>query len=236
MSNKNKRIIVDIEFNSRATKCRATKLSRTKEWIDYRILIFNKYTLNSLKKQTDQNFLALIRYDKKTSALINNALSNYGPLPNNIKFIPSDEYENIVKKNIAGYDYLYLVQLDCDDMYHKTFIEQLHKYQPHKDTQVLINQKGFVFDSINNRLGHWYYLSPPFYTTVNKVADYMKGKRISIGSHHAKAIKYSNEKLDRRNYVVLIHDKNTMNKFDSHRVGDVITDKNEIKKILKDFI
>jgi len=236
MSDKKKRIIVDIEFNSRATKCRATKLSRTKPWIDYRISIFNKFTLKSLKKQTNQNFLTLVRYDDKTKNLIKDALSKHEALPNNVKFITATEYENIIKKEISGYDYLYLVQLDCDDMYHKTFIQQLHDYNPNKDTQVLINQKGYVYDSINNRLGHWYYLSPPFYTTINKVKDYLDGKRIPIGSHHAIAIKYPNEKIDKTNYIVVIHDKNTMNKFDSHRVGEIVTDNKEINQILSDFM
>ncbi|AKL95221.1 putative rhamnosyl transferase [Clostridium aceticum] len=231
-----KKIIVDMEFNSRATKCRASKLSRTKAWIDYRISIFNKFTLKSLKKQTNQNFLTLVRYDKNTRNFIKAALSNYAPLPSNVKFIASDEYENIIKKTIVGYDDLYLVQLDCDDMYHKTFIDQLHAYEPKKSTQVLINQKGYVYDSINNRLGHWYYLSPPFYTTINKVKDYLKGKRISIGSHHAIAIKYPHEIIHKTNYMVLIHNKNTMNKFDSHRVGDVITNKGEMQNILKNFM
>ncbi|AOY76983.1 glycosyltransferase [Clostridium formicaceticum] len=236
MSESKTKIIVDIEFNSRATKCRATKLSRTKAWIDYRMSIFNKFTLQSLKKQMNQEFLTLVRYDKNTKNLIKAALSNYAPLPTNIKFIASDAYENIIKKNIIGYDKLYLVQLDCDDMYHKTFIDQLHAYRPKEGTQVLINQKGYVYDSINHRLGHWYYLSPPFYVTVNKVKDYLEGKRIRIGSHHAIAIKYPHEIIPKTNYIVLIHDKNTMNKFDSHRVGSIINNKDEIRNILKDFM
>ncbi|WP_432401136.1 glycosyltransferase [Wukongibacter sp. M2B1] len=235
MSDK-KKIVVDIEFNSRATKCRATKLSRTKEWIDYRMGIFHKFTLQSLKKQTNQDFLVLIRYDKITKNLIKSALSRYEALPSNVKFLISEDYENTLKQNIIGYDYLYLVQLDCDDMYHKTFIQQLHDYKPKNDTEVLINQNGYVYDSINNRLGNWYYLSPPFYTTVNRVKDYLEGKRIPIGSHHAIAIKYNNEKINGCNYVVVIHDKNTMNKFNSHRVGDVITDAEEIRNILKHFM
>lgn len=237
MSDKKKKIIIDIEFNSRpATKAKSIQLSHTKEWIDYRMFIFNKFTLQSLKKQTNQNFLVLVRYDKKTTSLINNALCYFETLPPNILFISNNKYQSTIRKNILGYDYLYLVQLDCDDMYHKTFINQLHEYTPKKGTEVLINQNGYVYDSINNRLGYWYHKSPPFYTTINPVKDYLKGKRIAIGKYHALAIKYQHEIINKRNYTVLIHDKNTMNKFDSYRVKNVIWDTDEISRILEDFI
>ncbi|WP_432401138.1 glycosyltransferase [Wukongibacter sp. M2B1] len=231
MSDKKVKIIVTIEFNSRSNG-----ISRTKEWIDYRMDIFNKFTLQSLKKQTNQNFLALVRYAEKTEDLINNALSKYKSLPSNINFIRNKEHEDIINASIVGYDYLYLVRLDCDDMYHKTFIQQLHEYKPKKETRVLVNQKGYVYDSINNRLGNWYYVSPPFYTLIYKVTDYQNGYRIPIPRGHCTVIRNPHEVINKTNYTVVVHEKNTLNKFDNHRVGNAIKDKTTIKNILNNFM
>jgi len=231
MSNKNLKIIVGIEFNSRANG-----ISRTKEWIDYRMDIFSRFTLQSLKNQTNQNFLALVRYAEKTEGLINNALSKHKPLPSNVKFVRNKKYEDIVNKSIAGYEHFYLVRLDCDDMYHKTFIQQLHEYKPKPNTRVLVNQKGYVYDSINHRLGNWFYVSPPFYTLIYKVNDYLNGERVPIPRGHCTVIRNPHEVIDRTNYIVVVHEKNTLNKFDNHRVGEAIIDRNKINRILKDFM
>lgn len=231
MSVKKTRIIIGIEFNSRANG-----ISRTKEWIDYRMSIFNKFTLQSLKKQTNQDFLVLVRYAEKTKDLVQYALSKYPSLPKNIQFIENQKYEDIIRENLRGYQYLYLVRLDCDDVYHKTFINQLHEYKPKKDTRVLINQKGYVYDYINNRIGNWYYVSPPFYTLIYKVGNYLAGERIPILRGHCTVIKNPHEIINKTNYCVIVHEKNLVNKFDNHRRGRIITDTQEIKAILKDFI
>ncbi|AKL95220.1 putative rhamnosyl transferase [Clostridium aceticum] len=231
MSGKKLKIIVGIEFNSRANG-----ISRTKDWIDYRMDIFNKFTLQSLKKQTNQDFLVLVRYAEKTTDLIKGALSHYPTLPNNIRFIENEKYESIIEKSIKGYEFLYLVRLDCDDVYHKTFINQLHEYKPKKNTRALINQKGYVYDSVNHRLGNWYYVSPPFYTLIYKVKDYLAGERVPIPKGHCTVIKNPHEIIHKKNYAVIVHGNNTLNAFNNHRTGKIITNKKEIQNILKHFI
>lgn len=230
MSDKKKKIIIGIEFNSRETS-----VSRKKDWIDYRMSIFNDFTLQSLRKQTNQDFIALIRYRSSTKGLIDDALSNYPPHPSNIIFIGKKKYDNAIKEHAKGYEHLYLVRLDCDDMYHKSFIQQLHDYKPKKNTKALINQKGYVYDYINNRIGNWYYNSPPFYTLIYKTKNYIAGERIPIPSGHCTVIKNPHEIINKINYTVVVHEKNTLNKFDNHRVGNIITDKKRVNEILSNF-
>lgn len=85
---------MEIQFNGRSEKVKRSEKNQlwqvglTKEWIEYRLRIFMKYTLQSLKKQTNQNFTALIKYASASEDLILKTLAKYEPLPDNIRFIP----------------------------------------------------------------------------------------------------------------------------------------------------
>lgn len=68
-----KRIIVDILFNAWKRSSRIYD----RDWIENRMKIFMNYTLKSLKGQSNQNYIALVRYDRSTEKLIRQALSKY---------------------------------------------------------------------------------------------------------------------------------------------------------------
>ncbi|MGF7060016.1 glycosyltransferase [Brassicibacter mesophilus] len=242
----NKRIIVYSGLNS-----------IDQNWLKQRISVFMKYTLQCLKIQTNQNFLAFITFRPDTKEIIEMELSKYKKLPDNIKFISSNTFNKLILKNINGYEYFYLVRLDSDDMYHKSFIQQLHDYTPKDDTQILICQKGYIYDSLANRLAKYFHLSPQFYTLIYKVKNYQQAKRHDLGGSHMGAINLNHEILEEPNYINHVHSGNTAflfpksdqmldidvwddNKKIHHMfpqlVGNEIEDKNMIKKILADFI
>ncbi|MGM0876113.1 MAG: glycosyltransferase [Bacillota bacterium] len=234
---KTKKIIITIEFNSRSDNHDDYKIGLTPEWINYRMSIFMQYTLKSLINQTNQNFITLIQYAESTEKLIKQALAIYEPLPDNVQFVPHKSHNDQIKEQISGYQYLYLVRLDCDDTYHKTFIQQLIDYQPKKSTQALINQNGYVYDSINNRIAPFRHFSPPFYTLIYKTQDFINGKRYKFNGH-GKVITLKYEiltKNKKRNFLIVIHRRNTLNqkllkrtKFESNCL--------KVLKIVKKFI
>ncbi len=263
LKEKKKIIIVNIPFNI----CKLEEMNipyddygmtpacLTKEWIDYRISIFMKFTLKSLKAQTNQNFLAFIRYSENTKNMIEEALSNYPLLPYNIKFVTSIEYTKTVLEIIKEYDYLYEVGMSSDDMYHRSFIQQLVDYNPKKDTKVLICQNGYIYDSIQNRMAKYFNYSSTFNCFIYHVSDYLKGTRHIINGFES-AIKLPHELIQKVNYINHSHEYNTAFLFDEEidrwpkangdvwinnkdqlaLFGDEIKDKNEIKNILKEFI
>lgn len=161
-----KKIIVGIEFNNRSKSGNRWGIGLTKKWIEYRMSIFMKYTLQSLKKQTNQRFTVLVQYAKSSESIIIQTLNKYEKLPVNIQFVPAEQYINAQKRLTRGFKYLYLVRLDCDDMYHKSFIQQLHSYKPKLKTRALINQTGYVYDSLRHRVATIKTPSPPFYTFI----------------------------------------------------------------------
>lgn len=228
-----KKVIVWSEFNTMPFGSKRFK----KEWIEERIKIFMNFTLKSLKAQTNQDFLALMKYEDKSKEIIENALKKYPNLPNNIKFIAKSNYEKKVKEVIKGYDYLYLVRLDSDDLYHKTYIQQQYDYKHDISTQAIITQNGYIYDSIKKQMAKSHLRSPSYYTLIYKVKDYLAGKRYIIPGGHPNVIKLLNHEIIKRpNYIRLIHSTNNSSTFRFANHKDIIKDKKEMERILKEFM
>ena len=228
-----KRIIVYSDFNTLSFSDKRF----SKEWIEKRIDIFMKYTLKSLKLQSNQNFLSLLKYEDKSQKIIENVLSRYPDLPKNIKFIPKSKFNDIVKKYIEGFEYLYLVRLDSDDLYHKTFIQQMYDYKHDITTEVIINQNGYIYDSIRNRLARFPQRSPNYYTLIYKVNEFIKGKRYVIPGGHPNVIKLLNHEIIKRpNYIRNVHSTNDSSTFRLAKIKHIIKDSKKKKQILSEFM
>ena len=205
-----------------------------KDWIDDRIEKFMKFTLRSLKLQTNQDFMAYILYDPLSEEHVKQALERYEKLPDNIRFIKPAE--NRTSKLIQGYDTLFLIRMDSDDAYHKTFIQQLHDYQPEENLEVIINQNGYLYDSINNRLVQVFYESPQYYTFVYKVPEYLAGKRYALSGGHAGAIKLNHEIIGELNFLNIIHSSNVLKTPEHLGSKNIISDPDEVDRIVKEYI
>jgi hypothetical protein len=224
-----RRIVIEINFNNYGMNPQRT----TEEWIENRISIFQKYTLKSLKKQTNQNFLTVVKLAEGCSEIINRALQKYEPLPDNIKFGTSIESKRRIEAYIQGYDELYVARQDSDDLYHKSFVQQLHNYRHKPSTEVLINQDGYMWDTVDNRMIHIHFESPQYYTFVYTAKDYLDGKRYILPGGHGYAIRLPHEILKNRNYVNIVHPSITSKK----RVPKGIGFAPEVmKKILDGFM
>lgn len=225
-----RKFIINIIFNT----FRWNERRLEKDWVDDRIEKFMKFSLRSLKLQTNQDFLTLVQYDPLSEENVKQALEKYDKLPENIQFvIPKG---NPILKHLEGYDTLYLIRLDSDDAYHKSFIQQLHVYQPKADTEVIINQKGYLYDTIRNRLAHIFYESPQFYTFIYKVPEYLSGKRYTLPGDHAGAITLKHEILDKRNFLNIVHSSNVLKTSRHIPYKDIIRNSEEVRAIVKEYL
>lgn len=241
---KKKRIVIQSTLNcwtyqNHKVLSKTSNVRLTKQWIEGRINIFMNYTLKCLKAQTNQEFIANIMYEDCTEDIVQKALGKYNTLPDNIQFCKKSDNKSIIKKAIDDYEYLYLVRLDSDDMYHKSYIQQLYDYNHKDSTQVLINQNGFIYDSMNNKIVKCHCESPTFYTLIYNTKDYLSGIRYKLIGGHPGAIKLSHEIISNYNYIWHVHSSNVLSNFMNlkmHMRGKVITDYSEINKILVGFI
>lgn len=188
------------------------KAAQTKEWIDYRIGIFFKYTLNSLINQTNQNFKCVVRYSKGTEELVKSALSKYEDLPDNVMFTSNgDEY---IEKVIDGYKYIYHIRLDSDNMYSKDFVQQLYDIEYYEELQCILCQVGYMYEIKTSRLAKVNHGSPSFYALIYTVDDFICGFRHYVVEDHWGAAQLVNEKIKTVSYMIIVHGKNVSNEFD----------------------
>lgn len=190
----------------------AKSKSQTKEWIDYRIDIFMKYTAFSLINQTNQDFKCVVRYSKKTENLIFDALSRYPKLPENIVF--TDDGDKYIQETIDGYKYIYHIRIDSDNMFNKDYIENLHKFDYYEGLECILCQNGYIYDTGSDRLATMFHGSPSFYALVYTVDDFLVGFKHSTEPDHWGAASLVNEKIDTPSYLVVVHGQNMSNDFD----------------------
>lgn len=192
-----------------------------------------EYTRLSLENQTNQQFLGLFLYEKSTENYVKQALAKYPQLPDNMKFITKDE--DYITPYIKGNDYLYIVRIDCDNMYHKTFVQQIYDYTHKDETEVLLNQKGYIYNTLTGKLAHYFYESPCTYIFIYRVDDYISGKRYKLERGHDSTIKLKYEILGVNNFMIDVHSFNTCMNFNVPQKGEIIKDPNKVKAILKEF-
>ncbi|WP_100400356.1 glycosyltransferase family A protein [Bacillus sp. FJAT-44742] len=229
-----KKILVSIAFNNWGLQDKEEK-RLTKEWIDYRMEVFQTFTLKSLKNQTNQDFITFVQYDQRSEELVQDALNQYEELPENIKFVKKSAFNTLVNKEVEGHDYFYLVRIDSDDMYHKDHIEYLHQHDPtNSDTVVITNKVGYIYDAPQDRLATIDLPSPPFYTIIYDANEYLEGKRIKLKGHLS-VQELPHEEITDRRYLVIIHQSNTSTSFENAYDKQEIEDTVEKEEILEWF-
>jgi hypothetical protein len=253
-----KKIVFVIPFNSRYT----SDAAGTADWIRARIDIFMRYTLRSLLKQDSQRFQAFVLYRPQSEAIIRAALAQHPPLPGHVAFVTKADYETKVAEAVKGYDLLYEVNLESDDMYHRTFVSLLERHVPSKTPVMLIPQYGYAYDSVRNRMARFFFWAPSFLTTVCQVKDWLAGQRLELPKGYISALAVPREFICVRRPIWInhVHSDNTGISFtrmsywkmkgytDAFSVppwnngartaahfGPEIADKNMIRRILADY-
>ncbi|MEO2258684.1 glycosyltransferase [Paenibacillus amylolyticus] len=253
---KEKKLIVEMLFNNWG----ATADRLTMRWIEYRIDLFMKYALKSLLLQSSQDFTCYVLYDPKSEKLINEILNKYPSLPSNICFVTPKDYQSHIIRDIEKFKYLYRVYLSSDDMYHQDFIKKLHAYKPHKDTVALIPQYGYIYDSVQKRLGKFFFWLPSYGVTIIKVDEYLRGQAARYTWRDAFKVPREFIHINEPIWINHIHGQNTgttfanaltwkianvhdactlepwnKNKQPKAAFGPEITEPNEIEQILNRF-
>lgn len=228
----NKKIIININLNTFSFSNKRFDPI----WIKNRINTFMEYTCNSLKNQSNQNFSCFIQYEDCTKDIIEQSLKQYQSLPNNISFISKNAFTKTINDIITKYDYLYLTRIDSDDMYHRDFVEKLHKYKlKSSSTIALINQKGYIYNSNTGKMATINLPSPPFYTLIYKSKDFINGKRYKIPGGHPDVINLPHEIIDGYNYTIVIHSNNDSTTFNLAKKQNIISNKEKILSIISNF-
>lgn len=243
-----KKIVIDIPFNIdlgslypqepsiKRMYDRVFWRAQTKEWIDYRIDVFMKYTASSLIGQTDQSFICLMRYHEPSKELVFESLARHPKLPDNILF--TSQAEEIIEGEMAHTEYLYHGRIDSDNMYHPDFIKKINQLSFKQGVECLLCQEGYIYDETTNRLGHIHHPSPSLYVYIYNKAAYQQKFKNRLFENHFKAVKLPHEIISGDNYMVIVHKENVDNQFNSilgRYQGRLITDEKIRQDILDEW-
>lgn len=249
-------VVITSKFNimtgARNSTYSSNELERFEiDWIFNRVSIFMKFTAQSLINQTNQDFIALYAYEDSTEKVIQEAFSKYDKLPDNIRFVRFSEYMNVLDEITKGYDVLFLTRLDSDDLYCNDFVDRIMNYELNDEIEEILCQRGYIYDSVNNRLAEYYHRQFTFYTFIYRLSKEKENEKYSslsidpmellLDFSHFRTIDYKYEVLEGRNFMFIIHKKNTNSSFSDYnygfnRVERFIDNQQEISDILYDFL
>lgn len=221
----NRKIIISVPFNInlgiyskdapyiKQKFAQTFPLSQTSQWINRRLYLFIKYTVNSLYHQTNPNFLCLVRHTLETTSLIQSELSRYSPLPPHIIFTPyADE---IIAQQMKSCDVLYHITLDSDNMYSSDFIQRLSQYVPNYNTQSIICQNGYIYNEVTGQVAQIFHTSPSFYAAIYTPLTFNTLFQQRLFESHWVAVNYPYEVLPGNNFCIVTHSNNIDNDFNS---------------------
>lgn len=190
----------------------------TDKWMNYRIELFNKYTLPSIKKQTNKNFKWIVLLDKERS-------KNYDGFTSQLVYngyIPifSDNYSesviNTIKyiNNINGIKYVATSRLDSDDVVHPAYIANLKaafQSAGHQPLPYIIDFPFVAVASHNHQFGvkvFWHNVSQ-FFTIVESVGHNM---HTALGFDHGRITDdFYIKRLDELRTLTVVHGGNIAN-------------------------
>ena len=210
-------------FNLRAKEWQFTKNS-TKvlddNWLKNRFELFEKYCLPSLIAQTNKNFEWVIFFDTETPQFFKDKIEGYKQqLPNLVSlfvenmelFLPT--IQEYIKNN--NQEYVITTRLDNDDCVSKYFVEEIQKNFNKQEYEALDFIDGYSLQiSPDFKLGKKRHLYNPFISLVEK-----KQNPTSVWSRsHTSWKRETRIKriLDKRIWMVIIHQENKVNEFDGY--------------------
>lgn len=225
-----KKIVILSTFNT----AKGLEERGTKEWIENRLDIFYRFTLNSIKAQTNQNFEMYLTVRGDSIPIIQDYVKRKGGLPSNVHFDVWSRCKKAILTGLEAYDKLYTVRLDSDDMYHKDWIQKLYDLTPKDETEVLISQNGYIYDSHDGTLATYYRKSPPFYVYIYNVEEYIAGK-VYHGGHRSVIETYHYELVEGYHFMITLHGENTSSNRNLIEDNRIIHEEDKKKKIMGAF-
>jgi len=139
------------------------------EWMQSRMVLWERYCVPSVYNQSNQNFTWLVVFDPKTpKSYIERATAILHP-KHEVLF--GTNFRSAIKERIGKpkEDRLITSRLDCDDALHGDYIKRVQDFMETKGkTGILSLPVGWVWDIRKHKLYHCRYPRNPFLTLIEK--------------------------------------------------------------------
>lgn len=229
------------------------------EWYARRIPIFKKFTIENLRNQTNKNFLhwIMFRPEEKQKKLTRELLRYLDNI--NYRYVATfygqcwwdDKVDNstlkdrlaksLKKLNLPKTDYVYLTQLDSDDML-RFDIVNLIQQEPFGYRKALYHKKGYVYNHITEQLADWYVPSSwESFTLIYPYEVFMDAKKNleyqnGWTTHEEVPVKFNAKELPENSYIVSTGNMNRSTQWGHPYMGNQYFYESEKIDILRNFI
>lgn len=185
------------------------------DYLNERFHIFEKYTLPSMKSQTNQNFTWLILFHQNTPNIFKKRIQELKDEFNFIDLYFDDkekfsflEYCNNQGENI---DYFITSRIDNDDMFSNDYIDRVQEYaNRHLHECILSFSKGLKYDLSSNKQYEYERDDNHFLSMIGKNGECI------LQYNHAKIFDSGKEIImldsDKPMWTEIIHESNVTNR------------------------
>ena len=223
----------------------ARGIGQTREWWDYRLKIFEYYTLPSILNQSNKDFYLIVHVDNRFPLLdeLERMLKKYTSkyIIINDSLESSKQYFKFENKDFKEAQYVCLTRIDSDDLFHKDVMKEIQQYR-FRWRRALILQKGYCYNCINKKLQHYKVFSPPnstimfpkeIFVDIKKRKDYIG----ELHGHDQVFSRFNSIVLSEDKYIILVHSNNrrTLYYENAIELGRTEIPTKRHNKILKNF-
>ena len=211
-------------FNLKLRYNRGDKpMEQTKEWLDQRFLLFEKYCFPSIQNQVNQNFTWLCMFDVDTPVVFKKKIETYSQYyPNFVPLFLSEEEAaqdrkiliEEIKKRSEEATHILTTRIDNDDSLHADMVDSLQKHLRFDNKKVVYSfVSGYQYFERMNFLFRMYYPNNHFLSMIEPNDENL----ISIMAYrHSRARKNEEHldiKTDKPYWVEVVHGGNVNNQF-----------------------
>lgn len=186
------------------------------DWLEYRLEIFKKYTVESLLNQDVKNFALWVRYAPDFFEEAKEFNKYLKTLPFPVFFTTFKHGVDYQTEELYDYvkdvDVVIETRIDSDDMYHKTALSEIQE-QNFDETDIFIFQDAYVYREDTKQLYHYKGSCAPFYTCVYPREVFIDQKKKKELYPWIPDVSKSTRKklLSDDKYLVIAHQKNSTN-------------------------
>jgi hypothetical protein len=151
------------------------------EWTRKRVDLFSEFCLPSVINQTRKSFKWLLYFDSETPK----EFSDFIQKLNTYEFIIvcycsgmndfNNNYINEVKKRTGTAEWIVTTRIDNDDCLNKQAVEIIHNNFEKKSGFLISLASGYLLNTNDLTLSHYYYPMSPFISLIEKNNDEIKG-------------------------------------------------------------
>jgi len=180
----------------------------TEEWLEHRLILFERFCLPSVLGQTNLGFTWLVRYDDAMPGA-RGRLQRYTSFAN-LRVVPADlKFREVIPALLLpGTEYVVTTRLDNDDALHREAIADIQACVEPRAAEFLNFTFGYRYTAADGRATRKENRSNAFLTLVERVTDAPLHTVRRVDHRHASQLAPVRQIGTEPRWMYVVHDRN----------------------------